>query len=88
MPRGRGRRKSTTKGFVSKAIKRYALAIFFVMLGTFIMGVVSYTTSLVPDTSLAVGNVTISNKLMINFIGWIAGILFILTGLKRFGLPL
>lgn len=83
------RRRSITRGFVSRAIKRYALAIFFVMMGAFIMGAVSYLSGLVPEVSLAIGkDLAISNKLIINFIGWAAGILFILTGIRRFGIPI
>lgn len=87
MPRRR-RRGSKTRGYVSRAIKRYALGILFVMLGAFIIGVVGYLTSLVPATTLTIGNVNITNTLILNFISWIAGILFVLTGLKKFGLPL
>ena len=83
--RRRGRR---TRGYVSRAIKRYALGILFIMLGAFIIGVVGYVSTLVPETNLTVGTVTISNKLIINFISWIAGILFVLTGIKKFGIPL
>lgn len=83
------RRRYSTRGFVSRAIKRYALAILFVTLGAFIMGAVSYIAGLVPETVLTIGNdVSISNKLIINFIGWAAGILFILTGIRRFGIPI
>lgn len=84
----RYRRRRTTRGFITRAIRRYALAILFVMLGAFIMGAVAYISSLVPETVLTIGKeLTISNKLIINFIGWAAGILFILTAIKRFGIP-
>ena len=84
----RRRRKRTTRGFVTRAIRRYALAIMFVLLGAFIIGVIGYLSTLVPESNLTIGNVSISNKLFINFIGWISGIVFVLTGLKKFGLPL
>jgi hypothetical protein len=87
MPRRR-RRGSKTRGYVSRAIKRYALGILFVMLGAFIIGVVGYLSTLVPATTLTFGSVNISNTLIINFISWIAGILFVLTGIKKFGIPL
>jgi hypothetical protein len=58
------------------------------MLGAFIIGVVSYLVSLVPATTLTVGSLNISNTLILNFISWIAGILFVVTGLKKFGLPI
>lgn len=88
MPR-RSRRRYSTRGFVSRAIKRYALAILFVSLGAFIMGAVSYIAGLVPETVLAIGkDLSISNKMIINFIGWAAGIIFILTGIRRFGIPI
>jgi hypothetical protein len=58
------------------------------MLGAFIIGVVGYLVSLVPPTTLTIGSVNITNTLILNFITWIAGILFVLTGIKKFGLPL
>jgi hypothetical protein len=84
----RRRRRTTTRGYVSRAIRRYALGILFILLGAFIIGVVGYVTSLVPQTNLTIGTVSISNTLVINFISWVAGILFVLTGIKRFGIPL
>jgi len=87
MPRRR-RKGSKTRGYVSRAIKRYALGILFIMLGAFIIGVVGYLVSLVPPNTLTIGSVNITNTLILNFITWIAGILFVLTGIKKFGLPL
>ena len=84
----RRRRRTGVRGFVSRAIRRYALAILFILLGAFIIGVVGYVSGLVPETNLTIGTLSISNRLMINFISWVAGIVFVLTGLKRFGLPL
>jgi hypothetical protein len=84
----RRRRGVKTRGYVSRAIKRYALGILFVMLGAFIIGVVGYLTTLVPETVLTIGSTNISNKLIINFVSWIAGILLVLTGIKKFGIPL
>jgi hypothetical protein len=84
----RRRRRTRVRGFVSRAIRRYATAILFIMLGAFIMGSVGYMASLIPEINITVGTLTLSNRLFINFIAWITGILFILTGLKRFGLPL
>ena len=89
MSRRYRRRRNITRGFVSRAIKRYALAILFVMLGAFIMGAVTYIAGLVPETTLTIGkDLSISNKLIINFIGWSAGILFLITGIRRFGIPI
>jgi hypothetical protein len=84
----RRRRGGRTRGFVTRAVRRYALAIMFILLGAFIMGTVTYLASLIPETNLTIGTLTLSNRLFINFIAWVAGILFILTGLKRLGLPL
>jgi len=84
----RRRRRRGTRGFVTRAIRRYALAILFILLGTFIVGVIGYVSTLVPETNLTIGDISVSNKLFISFIGWVAGIVFVLTGLKRFGLPL
>jgi hypothetical protein len=84
----RRRRGARTRGFVTRAIRKYAVAIIFVLLGTFIVGVISYVTALVPEANLTIGTISISNRLFINFIGWVAGIIFILTALKRFGLGL
>ena len=86
--RYRRRRRYAIRGFISRAFRRYALAILFVMLGAFIMGVVSYTATLVPETTLSVGGTKISNKLFIEFIGWATGITFVLTGIKKFGIPI
>ena len=84
--RRRRRRVSTFSG----AIRRYGLAILFIVLGSFIIGVIGYVTSLVPEVNLTIGSgtgaVSISNKLIINFISWIAGVLFVLTGIRRFGI--
>jgi hypothetical protein len=84
----RRRRGGKTRGYVSRAIKRYALGILFILLGAFIIGVIGYVTTLVPQSNLTIGSVSISNTLIINFISWIAGILFVLTGIKKFGIPL
>jgi hypothetical protein len=84
----RRRRGARTRGFVGRAIRRYALAIMFVLLGAFIVGVIGYMSTLIPETNLTIGSLTISNRLFINFIAWVSGILFVLTGLRRFGLPL
>jgi hypothetical protein len=82
----RRRRTARTRAFVSRAISRYSLGILFVLLGTFIVGVISYVTGLVPEINLTIGTLTLSNRLIINFIAWTAGILFILTGIRRFGI--
>jgi len=84
----RRRRTARTRGYVSRAIRRYALGILFVLMGAFIIGVVGYVSSLVPDMTLTIGTLNMSNRLIINFISWIAGILFVLAGIKKFGLPL
>ena len=84
----RRRRTGRTRGFVTRAIRRYGLAILFIVLGAFIIGVVGYVSNLVPETNLTIGSLTISNKLFINFISWVAGIVFVLTGIKRFGIPI
>jgi len=84
----RRRRRTRTRGFVTRAIRRYAVAILFVMLGAFIIGVVGYVSGLIPEVNLTIGNLSISNRVFVNFVGWVAGIVFILTALKRFGLPL
>ena len=84
----RRRRTVRTRGYVSRAVRRYALGILFIMLGAFIVGVVGYLSSLVPASTITIGSTNISNTLFINFISWIAGILFVLTGLKKLGLPL
>ena len=84
----RRRTRRTTRGFVTRAIRRYGLAILFIVLGAFIIGVVNYVSNLVPETNLTIGTVSISNRLFINFISWVAGIVFVLTGIKRFGIPI
>jgi hypothetical protein len=84
----RKKKGGKTRGFVTRAVRGYALAIMFILLGAFIMGVVGYVASLVPEVNLTIGNISLSNRLFINFTAWITGILFILTALKKFGLPL
>lgn len=82
----RRRRGQRNRGFVTRAIRRYSLGILFVLLGAFIVGVIGYVTTIVPEINLTIGSLTLSNRLIINFISWIAGILFILTGIRRFGI--
>jgi len=85
--RGRRRRRATAP--ISGAIRRYSNGILFVLLGAFIVAIISYVTTIVPDIVLEITeDISISNKLVINFIGWIAGILFVLTGIRRFGIRL
>jgi hypothetical protein len=81
------RRRRRRAGLVSTAIRRYANAILFIVLGAFIVAVISYVTTLVPEITLEItDNLSISNRLVISFIGWIAGILFVLSGIRRFGI--
>jgi hypothetical protein len=82
----RRRRGQRNRGFVTNAIRRYSMGILFVMLGAFIVGVIGYISGLVPEINLTIGTLSISNRLVINFVSWIAGILFILTGIRRFGI--
>jgi uncharacterized BrkB/YihY/UPF0761 family membrane protein len=84
----RRRRRARTTGFISNAVRNYSLGILFVLLGAFIIGVVSYLVSLVPETSIAIGNVSLSNRLILNLITWVAGIFLVLVGIRRFGLRL
>jgi hypothetical protein len=81
--RGRRRRRVA---LISGALRRYFNAILFILLGALIVGVISYVTLLVPEISIEVAGVEISNKLIISFIGWTGGILFVLTGIRRFGI--
>jgi hypothetical protein len=81
----RVRRRRRT-ALVSTALRRYFNAILFILLGTLIVGVISYVTVLVPEVSIEVAGVEISNRTIISFIGWTAGILFVLTGIRRFGI--
>jgi hypothetical protein len=87
VPRRR-RRGSKTRGYVSRAIKKYALGVLFVMLGAFIIGVVGYLVGLVPETVITIGSLNLTNKLILEFVSWVAGIIFVLTGIKRFGIPI
>lgn len=82
------RRRRGTRRFVSGAIRRYALGILFILLGAFIVGVIGYVSGLVPDTTLAVGDLNISNRLIINFIAWVGGIVFVIQGMRKFGLSI
>ena len=86
--RTRRRRRARTVGFLSRAISRYSLGILFVMLGAFIMSVVSYLVSLVPEVTISIANATLSNRLILQLITWVAGIFLVLVGIRRFGLRL
>jgi len=74
------RRRRRRIALISGALRRYFNAILFVLLGALIVGVISYVTMIVPEIEIEVAGVAISNKLIISFIGWTAGILFTLTG--------
>ena len=84
----RRRRRARTTGFLSRALSRYSLGILFVALGAFIMSVVSYLVSLVPETAIAVANTTLSNRVILQLITWVAGIFLVLVGIRRFGIRL
>jgi hypothetical protein len=85
----RRRRRARNTGFITRAVRQYSMGILFVMLGAFIIGVVSYLVSLVPETSIAIAsNVSLSNRLILNLITWVAGIFLVLVGIRRFGLRL
>jgi len=73
---------------LSRSLRRYFQAMLFVMLGTLIIGVISYVVTIVPETSIEIAGVEISNKMILNLISWVAGILFVVTGIQRFGLRL
>jgi len=85
MPR-RYRRKKTSS--LSKATRNYLLGLLFVSLAGFVMGIVGYITSVIPQTNLTVGSVSISNTLFINVLGFGAGIVLFLTALRKFGIRL
>ena len=84
----RRRRRSRTRGFLSRAISRYSLGILFVMLGAFIISVVSYLVSLVPEVTISIANATLSNRLILQLITWVAGIFLVLVGIRKFGISL
>ena len=86
--RTRRRRRSRIRGFLSRAISRYSLGILFVMLGAFIISVVGYLVSLVPEVTIAIANTTLSNKLILELITWVAGIFMVLIGIRKFGISL
>jgi hypothetical protein len=71
---------------LSRSLRRYFQAMLFIMLGTLIIGVISYVATIVPEISISIGDVEISNKMIISLISWVAGILFVVTGIQRFGL--
>jgi hypothetical protein len=86
MATARRTRRRRRVALISGALRRYFNAILFVLLGALIVGVISYVTMIVPEIEITVAGVSISNKLIISFIGWSAGILFTLTGIRRFGI--
>jgi hypothetical protein len=83
--RRRGRR---IRSYVTGAIRRYLLGILFVALGVAIIGALTYLVGLVPEATITLGSdpnaVTISNKLILNFISFAVGIIFVITGIKKF----
>jgi hypothetical protein len=84
--RRRGRR---IRSFLTGAIRKYLLGLLFVALGVVIMSALSYLISLVPETTLTIGNttsggVTITNTMILNFIAFALGIVFVITGIRKF----
>lgn len=86
--RRRRTRRARTRGFLSRAISRYSLGILFVMLGAFIISVVSYLVNLVPEVTINIANATLSNRLILQLITWVAGIFMVLIGIRKFGISL
>jgi len=83
MPRRRSRRN---RSYVSGSIRKYLLGILFIVLGSFITGAVSYLTTLIPTQNLTIGSVSIANTTLINFIGWSFGVVFLIVGIRKFGI--
>jgi len=82
------RRSRRSRGYVSSSIRKYLLATLFIALGSFIVGAVSYLTTLIPAQNMTIGSVSISNTVFLNFIGWSFGIVFILYGIRKFGITI
>jgi hypothetical protein len=82
------RRRRRSRGYVSGSIKRYLNAILFIVLGAFVTGAVSYMATLIPPQNLTIGSTSISNTLLINFIGWAFGVVFVLYGIRKFGIKI
>jgi hypothetical protein len=80
------RRSRRSKSYVSGSIKKYLLAMLYIVMGSFIVGAVSYLTTLIPTMNLTVGTVSIANTTLIDFIGWSFGIVFVLYGVRKFGI--
>jgi hypothetical protein len=87
MPTRRRRRARIT---LSGQIRRYLSGILFIGLGAFIVSVIGYITSIIPETTLTftagTSTVSISNTVLLNFIGFAAGIVFVLSGIRRLGI--
>jgi len=83
------RRRRKYRSFLTGAIRKYLLGLLFVALGVVIMSALSYLISLVPETALTIGNttsggVTITNTMILNFIAFALGIVFVITGIRKF----
>jgi len=83
MPRYRRKKSRST---ISGSIKRYLLGILFVALSGVIMGLTTYVSSVIPQTNWTIGNVSISNTLFLNFIGFAVGIVVMLSAIRKFGI--
>jgi hypothetical protein len=88
----RRRRRRTT--WLSGALKRYTRGFLFLALGIAILTGISLFAMAVPEFTLEIPfttgtnttSLTVSNKLIINVIGWAIGIIFIITAIRRFGI--
>jgi hypothetical protein len=89
----RRRRRRTT--WLSGALKRYTRGFLFLAFGIAILTGISLFAMAVPEFTLEIpfttgtnttSTLTVSNKLIINVIGWALGIIFIITAIRRFGI--
>jgi hypothetical protein len=88
------RRRRSRRTWLSGVLRRYTHGFLFLALGVAILTGLSLFATSIPEFVLEIpfasGNttstLTVSNKLIINVIGWAIGIIFIVTAIRRFGI--
>jgi len=95
--RGKGRKGKSMAGF----LKGKVLGIVFILIGAIVPGLITVLVNAVPDSYIIVSNGTLTvasslpqgatglnNKVIIDLIVWVFGILLVLSGIRRMGVKL
>lgn len=99
MPYRRKRRKKSPS--LSKWFHGKMIGLVFLIMGVIIIGIATYVAGIMPEmyvyyvnntlgvgTTLPDGASGVSNKVIVNLVGWGAGILFVFSGYRRLGLKI